>query len=70
MRRLRELLTRSSADRREALQDLQRLRLLSAGPRAGFGEINLPPVQAGSSIMPGTRSNGDPRCRSTRSPSR
>lgn len=28
------------------------LRLLSSGPRAGFGEINLPPVQAGSSIMP------------------
>lgn len=29
------------------------LRLLSSGPRAGFGELNLPPVQAGSSIMPG-----------------
>ncbi|WP_245615838.1 aspartate ammonia-lyase [Andreprevotia chitinilytica] len=29
------------------------LRLLSSGPCAGFGEINLPPVQAGSSIMPG-----------------
>ncbi len=29
------------------------LRLLSSGPRAGFGEINLPPQQAGSSIMPG-----------------
>ena len=29
------------------------LRLLSSGPRAGFGEIVLPPVQAGSSIMPG-----------------
>jgi aspartate ammonia-lyase len=29
------------------------LRLLSSGPRAGFGEINLPPMQAGSSIMPG-----------------
>ncbi|WP_195911339.1 aspartate ammonia-lyase [Streptomyces kaniharaensis] len=29
------------------------LRLLSCGPRAGLGEINLPPVQAGSSIMPG-----------------
>jgi aspartate ammonia-lyase len=27
--------------------------LLSSGPRAGFGEINLPPRQAGSSIMPG-----------------
>ncbi len=29
------------------------LRLLSSGPRAGFGELNLPPMQAGSSIMPG-----------------
>ncbi|MCS6994199.1 MAG: aspartate ammonia-lyase [Anaerolineales bacterium] len=29
------------------------LRLLSSGPRAGFAEINLPAVQAGSSIMPG-----------------
>ena len=29
------------------------LRLLSSGPRAGFGEINLPPMQAGSSLMPG-----------------
>jgi len=29
------------------------LRLLSSGPRTGFGEINLPPVQPGSSIMPG-----------------
>ena len=29
------------------------LRLLSSGPRSGFGEINLPERQAGSSIMPG-----------------
>ncbi|WP_395666968.1 aspartate ammonia-lyase [Methylocella sp.] len=29
------------------------LRLLSSGPRAGFGEIRLPAAQAGSSIMPG-----------------
>lgn len=29
------------------------LRLLSSGPRAGFGEINLPAAQPGSSIMPG-----------------
>jgi aspartate ammonia-lyase len=29
------------------------LRLLSSGPRSGFGEINLPARQAGSSIMPG-----------------
>jgi aspartate ammonia-lyase len=29
------------------------LRLLSSGPRTGFGEINLPSMQPGSSIMPG-----------------
>jgi aspartate ammonia-lyase len=29
------------------------LRLLSSGPRVGFNEINLPAMQAGSSIMPG-----------------
>lgn len=29
------------------------LRLMSSGPRSGFNEINLPPVQPGSSIMPG-----------------
>jgi aspartate ammonia-lyase len=29
------------------------LRLLSSGPRAGLAEIELPPVQPGSSIMPG-----------------
>jgi aspartate ammonia-lyase len=29
------------------------LRLLSSGPRAGLGEITLPAVQPGSSIMPG-----------------
>lgn len=29
------------------------LRLMSSGPRTGFGEINLPPKQNGSSIMPG-----------------
>jgi aspartate ammonia-lyase len=28
------------------------LRLLSSGPEAGFGELRLPPRQAGSSIMP------------------
>src|SRR3979490_619020 len=33
------------------------LRLLSSGPRAGIGEIQLPAVQAGSSIMP---RKGDP----------
>lgn len=29
------------------------LRLLSSGPQSGLGEIQLPPRQAGSSIMPG-----------------
>lgn len=29
------------------------LRLLSSGPQTGFGDISLPPRQAGSSIMPG-----------------
>lgn len=29
------------------------LRLLSSGPKTGLGEINLPPMQNGSSIMPG-----------------
>jgi aspartate ammonia-lyase len=29
------------------------LRLLASGPRAGLGDVSLPPVQAGSSIMPG-----------------
>lgn len=29
------------------------LRLISSGPRAGLGEINLPPMAPGSSIMPG-----------------
>jgi len=29
------------------------LRLLSSGPNTGLGEITLPPVQPGSSIMPG-----------------
>ncbi len=29
------------------------LRLLSSGPRCGLREINLPPKQPGSSIMPG-----------------
>lgn len=29
------------------------IRLLSSGPRTGFAELELPPVQPGSSIMPG-----------------
>lgn len=36
------------------------LRLLSSGPRAGFGEINLPARQAGSSIMPRQGQPGRP----------
>jgi aspartate ammonia-lyase len=31
----------------------QDLRLMGSGPSAGFGELSLPPMQAGSSIMPG-----------------
>lgn len=31
----------------------QDLRLMNSGPETGFGEIALPPVQPGSSIMPG-----------------
>ena len=42
---------------RNLAQDLGKiandLRLLSSGPNTGFAEINLPPVQPGSSIMPG-----------------
>lgn len=29
------------------------IRLLGSGPKGGFGELIIPPVQAGSSIMPG-----------------
>jgi len=29
------------------------IRLMASGPRCGFGEVSLPVVQAGSSIMPG-----------------
>ncbi|MCZ2126490.1 MAG: aspartate ammonia-lyase [Anaerolineales bacterium] len=46
----------SSALKRAAVQISKianDLRLLSSGPRAGIGEISLPAVQAGSSIMPG-----------------
>ena len=41
------------------------LRLLSSGPRSGFNEIDLPAVQAGSSIMP-ARSIPSSRKSSTR----
>ena len=37
--------------------DVQRicndLRLMTSGPKTGFNEVNLPPVEPGSSIMPG-----------------
>lgn len=38
---------------RKAFKICNDLRLLSSGPRAGLFEINLPPMQPGSSIMPG-----------------
>lgn len=37
------------------------LRLLSSGPRCGLNEINLPPMQPGSSIMPGESESGNSR---------
>ena len=49
--------TELSSAARNLSQDLVRiandLRLLSSGPKTGFAEIVLPPVQPGSSIMPG-----------------
>jgi aspartate ammonia-lyase len=48
---------RLSSAIRDAALELTRisndLRLLASGPRTGLGEIRLPPVQPGSSIMPG-----------------
>lgn len=56
MQSLRPMVELSGAIRNVA-QDLSRiasdLRLLSSGPKTGLAEINLPPVQPGSSIMPG-----------------
>jgi aspartate ammonia-lyase len=37
----------------EVIRIASDIRLLGSGPRAGLGEIILPPVQPGSSIMPG-----------------
>ena len=51
-----DVLAFSSALRRLAVEVnkvASDLRLLSSGPRAGLAEIRLPPVQPGSSIMPG-----------------
>ncbi len=44
------LLTAMAASLTKIANDL---RLLSSGPRCGLGEINLPSLQPGSSIMPG-----------------
>ncbi len=44
------VLKRTSAKLTKIRNDL---RLLASGPRCGFGEINLPQMQPGSSIMPG-----------------
>jgi len=56
MQNMDPFLELSSALRRTAV-NLGRiandLRLLASGPRTGFDEIRLPPVQPGSSIMPG-----------------
>ena len=50
-------LARLSGEIRNLALELTRisndLRLLASGPRTGLGEIQLPPVQPGSSIMPG-----------------
>jgi aspartate ammonia-lyase len=51
---------------RELAQELGRiandLRLLGSGPVAGLGEISLPAVQPGSSIMPGKVNPSLPEC--------
>lgn len=56
MQNMDPFLALSSALRRSAV-NLGRiandLRLLASGPRTGFDEILLPPIQPGSSIMPG-----------------
>jgi aspartate ammonia-lyase len=55
-----------SGSLRELAQELGRiandLRLLGSGPTAGIGEISLPPVQPGSSIMPGKLNPSLPEC--------
>jgi aspartate ammonia-lyase len=51
-----DIVTYSAAMRRLAVElgkIASDLRLLSMGPRAGIGELRLPAVQPGSSIMPG-----------------
>ncbi|HTW91287.1 MAG TPA: aspartate ammonia-lyase [bacterium] len=55
-----------SSSLRELAQELGRiandLRLLGSGPVAGLGEISLPAVQPGSSIMPGKVNPSLPEC--------
>ena len=52
--RVHVVLVVAQAQRDQAVEDLQRpAAALQSGPQAGFGEINLPARQAGSSIMPG-----------------
>jgi fumarate hydratase class II len=53
----RDALVEASGAARTVAVSLQRiandLRLMASGPRAGLGEIHLPDLQPGSSIMPG-----------------
>jgi fumarate hydratase class II len=53
----RHAIVATSAALRTLATDLMKIandiRLLATGPRAGIGEINLPALQPGSSIMPG-----------------
>ncbi|MEK7286481.1 MAG: aspartate ammonia-lyase [Nitrospirota bacterium] len=56
MQSLADFVTISSALKRLAVELIRianDLRLMASGPRTGFNEIVLPPVQPGSSIMPG-----------------
>ncbi len=56
MQSMHDLQNMSSAIRNLALELIRianDMRLLASGPRTGLGEILLPPVQPGSSIMPG-----------------
>jgi aspartate ammonia-lyase len=48
-----DLFIRNEASCCETIKNLQRFKIASSGPRAGLSEINLPPMQPGSSIMPG-----------------
>jgi aspartate ammonia-lyase len=57
--------TMSAAMRNLALELIRianDLRLMASGPRTGLAEIELPPVQPGSSIMPGKVNPSMPEC--------